>query len=60
MDVETDYKFRLLLENNMRRTPSCGMGNRHVKRGETKIVREDVTNIFGSSFSQYLPTGCFH
>ena len=36
------------------------MGNRHVKRGERKIVYEDMNNLYGWSKSQYLPTGDFH
>ena len=59
LDYITDDKLRLLLENNMRRGPSACMGNRYVKRGERKIVREDMTNLYGWSMSQYLPTGDF-
>ena len=43
----TDDKLRLLLENNMRGGPSACMGNRYVKRGERKIVYEDVNNLYG-------------
>ena len=59
LDYITDDKLRLLLENNMRGGPSACMGNRYVKRGERKIVYEDMTNIYGRSMSQYLPTGDF-
>ena len=34
-------------------------GNRYVKRGERKIVYEDMTNLYGWNMSQYLPTGDF-
>ena len=44
----------------MRRGPSISMGNRHLKRGERKLVFEDVTNFYGWSLSQYLPTIGFH
>ena len=60
LDYITDDKLRLLLENNMRGGPSACMGRRHVKRGERKIVYEDMTNLYGWSMSQYLPTGDFH
>ena len=60
LDYITDDKLRLLLENNMRGGPSSCMGNRYVKRGERKIVYEDVNNLYGWSMSQYLPTGDFH
>ena len=59
LDYITDDKLRLLLENNMRRGPSACMGNRYVKRGERKIVYEDLNNLYGWSMSQYLPTGDF-
>ena len=59
LDYITDDKLRLLLENNMRGGPSACMGNRYVKRGERKIVYEDMTNLYGWSMSQYLPTGDF-
>ena len=59
LDYITDDKLRLLLENNMRGGPSSCMGNRYVKRGERKIVYEDVNNLYGWSMSQYLPTGDF-
>ena len=59
LDYITDGKLRLLLENNMRRGPSACMGNRYMKRGERKIVYEDMTNFYGWSMSQYLPTGDF-
>ena len=59
LDYITDDKLRLLLENNMRGGPSACMGNRHVKRGERKIVYEDVNNLYSWSMSQYLPTGDF-
>ena len=59
LDFITDDKLRILLENNMRGGPSACMGNRYVKRGERKIVYEDLTNLYGWSMSQYLPTGDF-
>ena len=59
LDYITDDKLRLLLENNMRGGPSSCMGSRYVKRGETKIVYEDMTNLYGWSISQYLSTGDF-
>ena len=59
IDYITDDKLRLLLENKMRGGPSACMGNRYVKRGERKIVYEDMTNLYGRSMSQYLPTGDF-
>ena len=59
LDYITDDKLRLLLENNMRGGPSACMGSRYVKRGERKIVYEDLNNLFGWSMSQYLPTGDF-
>ena len=59
LDYITDDKVRLLLENNMREGPSACMGNRYAKRGERKIVYEDMTNLYGWSMSQYLPTGDF-
>ena len=43
----------------MRGGPSACMGRRYVKRGERKIVYEDVNNPYGWSMSQYLPTGDF-
>ena len=43
----------------MREGPSSFMGNRYVKRGERKIVYEDMNNLYGWSISQYLPTGDF-
>ena len=43
----TDDKLRLLIENNMRGGPSSCMGNRYVKRGERKIVFEDINNLYG-------------
>ena len=60
LDYKTDDKLRLLLENNMRGGPSACMGNRYVKRGERKIVYEDMNILYGWSMSQYLPTGDFH
>ena len=51
LDYITDDKLRLLLENNMRGGPSACMGNRYVKRGERKIVYEDVNNPYGWSMS---------
>ena len=59
LDYITDDKLRLLLENNMRGGPSACMGNRYVKRGERKILYEDMNNLYGWSMSQYLPTGGF-
>ena len=59
LDYITDDKFRLLLENNMRGGPSSCMCSRYVKRGERKIVYEDMNNLYGWSMSQYLPTGDF-
>ena len=59
LDYITDDKLRLLLENNMRGGPSACMGSRYVKRGERKIVYEDMTNLYGWSMSQNLPTGDF-
>ena len=35
------------------------MGSRYVKRGERKIVFEDMKNLYGWSMSQYLATGDF-
>ena len=35
------------------------MGNRYVKSGDTKIVYEDMTNFYGWSMSQNLPTEDF-
>ena len=59
LDYMTDDKLRLLLEKNMRGGPSSCMGNRYVKRGERKLVYEDMNNLYGWSMSQYLPTGDF-
>ena len=59
LDYITDDKLRLLLENNIRGGPSACMGSRYVKKGERKIVYEDVNNLYGWSMSQYLPTGDF-
>ena len=59
LDYITDEKISLLLENIMRGGASSCMGNRYVKRGERKIVYEDMTNLYGWSMSQYLPTGDF-
>ena len=59
LDYITDHKLRLLLENIMRRGPSACMGNGYVKRGERKIVYEDMTKNYGWSMSQNLPTGDF-
>ena len=59
LDCIIDDKLKLLLQNNMRGGPSSCMGNRYVKRGERKIVFEDVNNLYGWSMSQYLPTGDF-
>ena len=60
LDFITDDQLRLLLENNMRGGPSACMGNRYVKRGKSKILFEDLNNLYGWSMSQYLPTGGFH
>ena len=60
LDYITDDKLRLLLENNMKGGPSSCMGNRNVKRGERKIVYEDMNHLYGWSMSQNLPTGDFH
>ena len=60
IDYVTDDKLRLSLETNMRGGPSSCMGNRYVKRGERKIVYEDMNNLYSWSMSQYLPTGGFH
>ena len=60
LDYITDDKPRLLLENDMRGGPRFCMGNRNIKRGERKIVYEDMSNLYGWSMSQYLPTGVFH
>ena len=43
----------------MRGGPSACMGNRYVKKGERKIIYEDLNNLYGWSMSQYLPTGDF-
>ena len=59
LDNISDDKLRILLENNMRGGPSSCMGNRYVKRGEIKIVYEDMKNLYGWSVSHYLPTGDF-
>ena len=59
LEYETDDKLRLLLENNMRGGPSSSKGNRYVKRGERKLVYEDIFNLYGWSVFQYLPTGDF-
>ena len=60
LDYITDDKLRLLLENKMKGGPSSCMGNRYVKRGERKIVYEDMNHLCGWSMSQNLPTGDFH
>ena len=60
LDYISDDKRRLLLENNMRGGPGSCMGNRYVKRGERKLVYEDMNNLYSWSMSQYLPTGGFH
>ena len=44
LDYITDDKLRILLENNLRGPSSC-MGNRYVKRGERKIVYENMSNL---------------
>ena len=59
LDYITDDKLRLLLEINMRGGPSTCMGSRYVKRGEQKIVYEDMSNLYGWSMSHFLPTGDF-
>ena len=60
LDFITDDKLKLKLENIMRRGLRSCMGNRYVKRGERKIVYEDINKLFGWSMSQYLPTGDFY
>ena len=60
LDYVTDDKLRLNLKNSMRGGPSACMGNRYVKRGERKIVYEDMTIFYSLSMSQYLTTGDFH
>ena len=52
LDYITDYKLRLLLENNMRGGPRSCMRNRCVKRGERKIVFEDMNNLYDWSMTQ--------
>ena len=59
LDYITDVKLRIILENNMRVGPSSCMGNRYVKRGERKIVYEDMNNLYGWSMCQYFQTGDF-
>ena len=59
LDYITDDKLRLSLENNMRGGPSACMGSQYVKKGERKIVYEDLNILYGWSMSQYLPTGDF-
>ena len=59
LDYKTDDKLRLSLENNMRGGPSSCMGNCYVKRGEKKIVYEDMNHLYGWSMSQFLPIGDF-
>ena len=59
LDYITEDKLRLLIGNNMRGGPSPCMGNRYEKRGERKLVYEDMNNLYGWSMSQYLPTGHF-
>ena len=59
-DYINDDKPKNILENNMRGGPSNCMGNCHVKRGEIKILYEDMNNPYGWSMSQYLPTRDFH
>ena len=52
LDYITDDKLRLILENNMRGGPSSCMGDRYVKRGDRKIVHEDLNNLYCWSMSQ--------
>ena len=59
LEYITDDELRILLENNMRGGPNACMDNRYVKRGERKIVYEDMTNFYGWSMSEYLPAGDF-
>ena len=59
IDYITDDKLRLLPQNNMRGGPSSCMGNRYLKRGESKIVYEDMNNLYGWIKFQLLPTGDF-
>ena len=56
----TDNQLGILFENNVRGGPSSCMGNRHVKKGETKIVNSDNRSIYGTPMSHYLPTRDFH
>ena len=44
----------------MRGGPSLCFGNRYVKRGERKILKQDMKNFYGWSMSNCLPTGEFH
>ena len=60
LDYISDDKLRLLIKKNMRRGPSSCMGNQYVKRGNRKIVYEDMNALYGWSMSQSLPTGDFH
>ena len=46
----------LLVENNIRGGISSVMGDRYVKRSDTKkIMYQDCTNLYGHSMSQILP-----
>ena len=62
--VKLDYtifdSFRTLLENKKRGWPYIGMGNWHVKRGERKILSEEMNILYGWSMSHYLPTWHLH
>ena len=52
--INSDYYSK-----TMRGGPSSCMGNRYVKRGDRKIVYEDMNNLYSWSMFQYLPTGDF-
>ena len=49
LDYLTDGMLRIFFETNMRGGLSSCMDNRYVKRGERKIVYEDMNNLFGWS-----------
>ena len=44
----------------MRGRPSSCLGNRHLKRGEIKVVCEDVVDLKDWSMSHYLRSGDSH
>ena len=60
IDFITGDKLRILLDKNLRGRPSFCMGNCHVKRGDRKVVYEDMNNLYGWRVSQYLLTGVFN